>query len=332
MNLSNEVGKRVQKILKSGTVELRLSPVVLAELTRRAEEELQAGRTEAASAIERATRAARTDTRKLLAKSDALFDKIKVGISDQINELLAIDGVALEDWPTLSAQEVGERELARLRPFMQKPVGTIGHRDALIWAGIIESIASLVEEEGDFAIFVSKDEGFRTEKGNDLHPDLQKDVNETFDGKFELVPSLFDALTIIDLHEEAITRRVANIRNALSAFVNEISYKPWDWPDTELPAELENPQLIGGDYLGGEVIGDGNPAICKFEALVQIEGAMLKDQWYLDSGSDLQLWDGEINDHYMSVFVERVVEFEVEVDLDEDGAVDYIQTTQVWMA
>lgn len=332
VNLSNEVGERLRKRLSSGFVELRISPVVLAELQRNAEEEVRTARSEALTAIERATRSTSTNTKKLVAKQQALFDRITAGIDEQFSELLAIDGVVVDDWPSLSARDLGERELERRRPFMDKAAGTIGHRDALIWAGVVEGLESLWGDEGDIAIFVSKDEGFKADKNGSLHGDLRHDVEEVFDGRFEFVPSLFDALTVIDLHEEAITRREADIRNALSAFVEHLDNDPWGWPNTELPPDLESPRVLSAEYLGNEIIGEGNPAHCSFEALVQIEGAIRKDQWYLDTDSEVQLWDGEINEDYVSVYVERLVEFEVEVNLDEAGEVDYVEATSVHMS
>ncbi len=332
ISLSNEVGERLRKRLRAGSVELRIWPVVLAELRRQANEELRLARSEAVSATERATRATNTDTAKLVADQQSLFNQITAGIDDQFSELLALDGVSVDDWPSLSARDVGERELDGKRPFLDKPAGTIGHRDALIWAGVIEGLETISGDEGDIAIFVSKDEGFRAEKGKRLHADLQSDVDDTFDGRFELVPSLFDALTVIDLYEEAITRREANIRNALSAFARELDNVDWDWENTELPPDLESPRVLSAEYLGGEVIGEGNPATCTFMALVQIEGAMLKDQWYVDMDSEVQLWDGEVNDYYFSVYVERTVEFEVEVDLDDEGTVTYVEANDVRIA
>ena len=90
-----------------------------------------------------------------------------------------------------------------------------------------------------------------------------------------------------------------------------------------------SPRVLEAEYLGSEVIGDGNPAACNFTARIQIEGVMLKEQWYADSDSEVQLWDGEINEHYVSVYVERIVEFDVEVDVNEVGEVDYVNATAV---
>lgn len=331
VSLSNDLGKRLRKHLANGSAELRISPVVLAELRRRADDELQSARSEAIAAIERATRATNTDTASLVSEQEALFEKIASGIKDQFDELQALDGVVVDDWPQESARKMGERELQRRRPFLERSVGTIGHRDALIWVGLVEGLESLYEED-DFAIFVSKDEGFRAPNGKGLHSDLQQDVDGVYDRRFELVPSLFDALTILDLHEESITRREANIRTAMSMFVEQLENESWDWEHTELPPDFESARVLDAEYLGGEVIGDGNPVICTFRARVQIEGAMLKDQWYLDTDSEVQLWDGEINDHYMSVYVERIVEFQVEIDVDETGEVVDTYATNVQLA
>lgn len=56
---------------------------------------------------------------------------------------------------------------------------------------------------------------------------------------------------------------------------------------------------------------------------------MRKDQCYLDTDSEVQFWDGEINEDYVSVYVERLVE--VEVNLDEAGEVDYVEATSMHM-
>lgn len=328
VTLSNDVGRRLRDKLGTGDVELHLSQVVIAELRRRAEDEMAAAKAEGVTAIQRATKGAAVDTKSLLRDHDALFDRIAAGIEAQFAELLSIDGVVVDEWPDLTAQEMGERELARRRPFIDTTEGTIGHRDALVWAGVVAGAEYLYERD-DVAVFVSKDRGFRADEGRGLHPDLQSDVDEVFEGSFEFVPSLFDALTVIDLRDEAITRRQANIRNAFGDLLEHLRGSAWEWLGGELPPDMENPSVISAEYLGDESIGDGTPAICEFRAYVEIEGAMRKDTYLLDSGMDVKSWDGEINDHYVSVYVEREVIFEVEVDVSEAGEVDYIDIRSV---
>lgn len=328
VTLSNDVGRRLRRRLAAGDVELHLSPVVVAELRRRAEDDLTSARTQGLLAIERATKGVAVEAETLRLEHAALFERIAASVDAQFQELLRLPGVVVDDWPDLSARVLGERELARRRPFIDTADGTIGHRDALIWEGVLAGAESLYETD-DMAVFVSKDRAFRTEDNRSLHPDLSMDIDAVSEARFKLVPTLFEALTIVDLHDEAITRRQANIRNAFGDLLEHLRGEPWAWLGGELPPDFENPSVISAEYQGGESIHEGNPALCEFSARVEIEGAMLKDVYMVEAGTDVQTWEGEINDHYVSVYVERDVVFEVEVDLTDAGDVDSVEIRAV---
>jgi hypothetical protein len=64
-----------------------------------------------------------------------------------------------------------KRELDYRRPFLRKEVGTIGHRDTVIWLGLVELAKSF---PGDTIFFVTNDDGFKENKK--LHPELIAEI------------------------------------------------------------------------------------------------------------------------------------------------------------
>ena len=115
--------------------------------------------------------AAHGDTSQLLAQLQAFVANAEALIEGRYQKLAGGAGVFIQPWPSYSGEEIVKRELENRRPFLKKEVGTIGHRDTVIWLGLIELTQSF---PNDIIFFVTDDNGFK-EDGK-LHPDLHADL------------------------------------------------------------------------------------------------------------------------------------------------------------
>jgi len=60
---------------------------------------------------------------------------------------------------------------------------------------------------------------------------------------------------------------------------------------------------------------ENNIYVGTYEASLELEGVMAKSTWYSQEFGDLELWDGELNDHYLSVYTVRTIEVTAQVEL-----------------
>lgn len=313
ISLANDVGMKLRAELEATDSELCMSPVVLSELNRRATGELEESSAKLLATIRSATKGRTTMTAPIFAAHDSLVKELRVGIDTQLVELAGIPEMVEADWPDVSARQMGERELSRRRPFIDTERGTIGHRDAIIWEGVLARMEDFEEE--DHLVFVSKDNGFRAKDGA-LHSDLLKDLGDRVDpDQFTIVPSIFDAITVFELRRDAISLREATIRNALSSFSLQLIGDSWDFEGVAAPGGLEEVTVVDVEYLGDESIGEGDPAECEFDLNVTLEGAMRRDEWSQDD-PNISSWGGLINDHYVSVSTSQSVRVTAEVYYD----------------
>nr|WP_239133792.1 PIN domain-containing protein [Rugosimonospora africana] len=288
----------------------------------------------------------------LLTNLESMKSDARDRIVARRQQLAGTRGVLVEEWPTNSVQEIVERELARRRPFIDKEnVGTIGHRDTVIWLGLL---ALAVTRPDDTVVFVTKDKGFLGSKG-DLHSDLEADLAQhgVQASRVKAMPDLFSVINVLRTQVEADQRRAtahAAIRQALHEYNKELMALQWGWEfdlrdgglarpdiDADLPPEMETVTVsfIESEFdvaVEPSVAENDKPLRCTYKVDISFDGVMTKSEWYGNDYSRLELWDSDLNDQYVSVEAYRVLELIAEVTYDpavEEAHVDHIVGSHV---
>jgi hypothetical protein len=338
--LSNDSGRRLAHELTSNGDKLQLSPVVLAEMQRRELGEADAAGAQMTSVVTRTLRGSPVDGTAM---------DLRSSIAHKYTDVLSRPYVELDDWPEVSAQEVTERELDRRRPFLDIPDhGTIGHRDAMIWEGVLQ--AARILEDGDALIFVSGDKGFWDDKNENLHPDLVKDLStdpEIVRSRVHIEKDLYRARILMRELREELTNRQARVASAMVGLVTSLDTSAIGWhhdaqvgdfvqgnyPLVEVPRDLEEAKVVAVDLEGDPRMSVLNGRDYKVyqDAIFTIEGDMRLDSWLLDEGSEVEIW-GDINEYYVSAAIERRVTVEADIEFGDEYEEPDVLNYEVYMA
>lgn len=135
-----------------------------------------------------------------------------------------------EGYPPLTHKEIVSRELQRKKPF--KPNGS-GYRDYLVWRTVLDAAKSYASEEFHFITDNTQDFS-DTKQKEQLHPDLQQDLDDLGIGKdrFHYWPSIKAFLdnyataiaNQIDLHDSIVREIESNIDGyqvPIQSFIDE---------------------------------------------------------------------------------------------------------------
>lgn len=331
--LLNTLSQRLLWHVEKGTCEVHLSPVVVAELDRRLRDQLGAEHDSFIARVDKMGRQHQKPVGALLAE----LEKFRSTVSEQIDvrreEFAGLAGYFVQHWPSHDVQAIVERELARKRPFIDKEkAGTIGHRDTIIWLGVLALADS---HPDDTILFVTQDKGFLGDDG--FHKDLQEDLtslNIAVDRVLRL-RDLYSVVNILDKQLENDQRRAA-IRQALHDYNDVLAKMQWGSEEfdprgndiePDIDAELPGAMLtvLVGDI---ETLADpvieldtcqiDEPIFCTHQVAISFMGDMEKGNWYIDDYPGVELWDDDLNDHYVSVDAYRVLELTTQVIYDPD--------------
>jgi len=325
-DLANDAGQRLRREVESDGVELRYSPVVYRELERQERDKVEAFARSVRDGADRLAEKSPIDSKPLTDASGDFADALREEIEKRFNALLGRAHVYLEPWPTVSTQDLAEREFARRRPFMDiDGTGTIGQRDALIWEGLMELAG--VTEEGDTIVFVSGDKGFWDPKKKGLHPDLSDDLDRESipRARVVIVPDIHQATITIRRLKDEITARQAAFARGLVSYATSLERQSIGWTydaregdlvpgqfeNVEVPSAMEDATIIAVDLIGDPTIEMQSDGTAKgTQALtLTIEGNVSRDSWLLHDSRDIEVWDS-INEYYVSGVVTRDVTLE----------------------
>ncbi len=275
--------------------------------------------------------AAHGDTSQLRVQLQDFVAKAEALIGRRYQELVEDGGVFIQPWPAYSGEEIVKRELDCRRPFLRKDVGTIGHRDTVIWLGLVELAKSFPD---DIIFFITNDDGFKEKRK--LHPELIAElaaagVDVDHIQLYSQVHPVLEYLSTVELADEdedaeddrsdapdLATWRAA-ITQALGEYnetLNELNwtrtpshdgdwYEP-DW-DIGLPKALEDAEVLAIDGPFEVLIDAGHvtldePVTCTHQVTLTISGFMTKWDWYdVEDDASVYLVDGDWNDHYVVV-------------------------------
>lgn len=327
--------------LEAAKARLLLSPVVIGELKRHFLDEAMESADVVTSRLrkfERWTGIATQGAHDLIqaARSEAV-----IRWENGFDDITSGPNVDIAPWPSMSTQSVVERELARRRPFIDFDRGTVGHRDTVIWEGVLEAAEANPEH---VIIFVSADKGFFGDNG--LHEDLLADMDERGIHREQVhvvtsfgavLPLLRDeAVVVEEERDERRSWRLAAVSNALDRVLRDIDSEDlvpfWDprdggmtRPEYDLGLSMDVEEwsvaIADGpsepDFDGEVPLGEGTAA-CRVNVTLRFEGFMSKADWYSATGNDdVELWDSDWNDHYVVVSSERDAVITVELDFGE---------------
>lgn len=346
--LLKNLGLRLMAHVRTRACEIHLSPVVAAELDRTFRASLGGEYDALVTRIKDIGDRYQVPVVEILANLDALRSAALERVVARRGELEATDGFFRCPWPNVSVQGVVERELARRRPFLDiEKVGTIGHRDTIIWLGLVGLAAARADVD---ILFVTKDKGFLDKDG--LHIDLREDLAKAgIDAtRVRRMSDLYSVVNFLDkiAETEAYRQRSdvekkpeaeteqraaahAAIRQALHEYNEVLAKLRWGWEydprdggltepeiNAELPREMEDVSVINIETqldvtVEPDTAETGMPVQCTHQVMISFDGAMTKADWYVHDYPDLELWDADLNDHYVSVEANRVLELTTRV-------------------
>ncbi|WP_424446708.1 PIN domain-containing protein [Microbacterium sp. CH-015] len=325
--LAGDPGKKLLDLAAAGSCVVIYPEVVIDELLRQRREAAQRAHDQAAKGISDMGKAG-IDVSQTSSDLEASFEKIGSDLDSAFQALLDRDGVRSEPVPNVPLEDIIERDLARRRPFKevelgQKPV-SVGFRDTVIW----ETVREVVDPARgyDRVLFVTADKGFLSDDSKSLHQDLLDDLDERGVDRSRVV-SVKNVPHANSEVEEAAARAalVTAATNALYELVGEdISMQlvyggDYDYPDFVrfgVPA-MESGSISAIDQTSEfELTEAGATVTATADALLYIEGAVFKGDWFMDDGESVSI-SGELNDHYFEASSEVEVRVVVEMDTGE---------------
>jgi predicted nucleic acid-binding protein len=315
--------------ITDGDVEIHLSPVVVAELTRQESDLLSGTKDDLRKSVDRRYATNKPDGLRLSGEFDELVDRLGTEFNAELAAVIARTGVVVDPYPAVKAQELTKRDLERRRPFQEKGDEkkhySTGMRDALIWEGLLGKVANSGPDDNK----------------KSLHQDLLADLDERGIPRAKVIyaPNLYQVNTVIAEVRKTITEthaRAAQVATlTLVALTGEevgsqLQYGgdygvPDEYSGLELPPEFEGARIVAVDQNGDAIIDrneDGSYRV-RIPATISIEGTMSTFDYYgYEDDNPFELWE-HLNDHYVSVSLSQDVVFDSSVAI-ADGSLSVV--------
>ena len=340
--MRRKVSTDMLDMLSPGSIEARLSPVVVEEAARQVREDSEKMCAEIGSVVAKARRVYRLD----VADSDALVDSLHRQIAAEgeraLQPLLDHDACRVLSWSRVTARELVERELARSKPILDKGGQSVGLRDTVIWHGLLELLEALGDE--DFVIFVTADGAYVHDGA--LHDELCEELDDAGadTSRLRLATSLAAAVNEAKLLADLIGRRDGILTSELLEYVGSLEGIEWhrsavpddlDISEAGLPTGFEGAAVVSIDALEVESVGSSNPAECVLFAEFAIEGRMTPSDFVGSEDERLTMTGGDMNGYDVEVRFEvsATVYAEISYRLDDDVElydIDVTSASVVW--
>lgn len=324
--MQRKLSREFLDLLGEGVVEVRLSPVVVAEAARQVRESVDATHKEITTSVTRAKRSLGLPEAPTNTLLSALAVQITAIRDKALAPLLAHDACEVIEWSDVSAQDLVERELERRKPVLEKSGQSIGLRDTIIWHGLLDLLETL-DSGDDFVIFVSADGGFIKDGG--LHAELEEEIDGAWWGgnRLRVASSLASAVLEARKLASLIGEREGTLSAALIAYIERFDGIEWgSFPrdmnlthhSANFPYGMEDALLNSVDGVEVDHVGDGNPAECIGYADFTFSGRMSPMDFIDADHSNLDMTGGDINGYEVSVeFTARAqIIAEIEFDLE----------------
>lgn len=312
------------ELLDEGVVEVRLSPVVVAEAGRQVREIVEATRKEITTSIAKAKRALGLSESTTKALISTLAGEIAAVGDKALAPLLAHDACVVIEWSDVRAQDLVERELERRKPVLEKSGQSVGLRDTIIWHGLLDLLDAL-DSGDDFVIFVSADSGFTNDGA--LHDELEEEVDGGWWGGNRLRMATSLAAAVLEARKLAnlIGEREGTLSAALINYIESFDGSEWGFFLRDLnvsdygasfPYGMEDAMLISVDGVEVDRVGDGNPAECIGYADFTFSGRMHPMDFQDADQSNLEMTGGDADG--IEVFVEFTARAEIVAEIEFD--------------
>lgn len=306
-------------LLDKGVVEVRLSPVVVAEADRQVRESVEATGKGITTAVAKAKRSLGLPEASTKALINALTEEIDAMSDKALAPLIAHSSCEVIAWSDVSAEELVDRELERRKPVLESKGQSIGLRDTIIWHGLLEVLESLDPEE-DFAIFVTADGGFV--KNGELHDELYEEVDWGWaeGNRFRVATSLASAVLEAEKLASLIGAREATLTEALIEYISNL--KESDLDGTSFPNGLDDTKLVSVEGVEVDSVGEGNPAECIGYADLTFSGRMHPMDYQYADLSEIDMTGGDVDglDVYVEYRTRATITAEIEFDLEQSSA------------
>lgn len=344
-----EPASSVLELLSPAGATLVFSPVVLGELKRQHVDEVQQLALEIQTRLRRLGRHAAVSVDEMSTQVAGFTQQAEKRWDDRVDEILSHPRVRLDQWPEVDAERMVQRELARRRLFVDEVPGTIGHRDTVIWLGVV---ALATRSPGAQIVLVTADKGFL--EGKRLHKDLLEDLAAAGVDAAAVrhLNSLAALKALLEQHVKQ-TEKLGWRRASIAELIYDTlhSLDRGEFVPTWNPRDggYEEPRFDVGlsravddwsiEYIEGPTSLEVEHAplgvdslACSFIAELRFSGFMEKSEWYTDDHEGIELWDANWNDYYVAVEAQRTLRFELTLWIDdeaEDVGVDEIDSVTV---
>lgn len=327
--LRRRFSKNFLKVLSPGIVEVGLSPVVVAETERHT----VAAAAEAVRVLRKALRAVEhewdSDTSAAKVEVEELASRVIGEGAEPLAALLAHKATRILRWSRVAAKDLVQRELDGRRPTKLQGDQTTGLRDTVIWHTILDDLD--LEDPNSIAIVVTKDGGFLNAAKDHLHQDLLDDLEELVDEPERVIyqPDLAGATLEAQKFAKLITEREAAIREEFLTHMRNLERVNWfgrvnargdradsDTYPAEAPHYLEEGQVVAVDIEDIESISNSDPSTVVGYAMITFEGSMPTYEYFSGQYDEVEWYDGEVEDHYLTVSLSMRVRVEAEIEVD----------------
>jgi hypothetical protein len=261
---------------------------------------------------------------------DALAELLATKSQSPLADLVSHSATHVLVWPRVSARELVERELDERRPTKLSGDQSVGLRDTVIWHTILEDID--LDDPGSIAILVTNDTGFLNSDKSMLHDHLINDLESRQIDPDRVVVQRDLAGATLEAQKFArrISKRDAIVRKEFLNYMRSLDRLDWfghfdaregDWSNAEtFPAEapsyLEQGQVVAVDVEGVESVSNSDPAKCIGHAVLSFDGSMPTHEYFSGDHDDVEWYDGDVEDHYLTVSISRRVRVEATVEVD----------------
>ncbi|MFT7712202.1 PIN domain-containing protein [Clavibacter tessellarius] len=308
------------EMLDEEGIDVILSPIVVLESKRHARDKAK----EAIKALNRAIRSAEHETQidglTIKRAADDLQGPVLEKAGSALSPILTHPSAHTLAMPTISGADLVKRELDRRRPFLDKPAGSIGLRDMLIWQNLLETVDPDVD---DIYLFITKDKGFLDQDQTGLHDDLLEDLDELGIPRdmIRIVPDLARATVEARRLADLISERSAQIEQLLISYANYLGEYQWgmhfdpqdgglvdgETQPATLPWYLEDPMVTSAEYLETISIEEGAKAECVALYAIDFDAQISAQEYFSGDYPDLEWWHGDVDEHYIGVHTTRKV-------------------------
>lgn len=263
-------------------------------------------------------------------------------------------GIGQAAMPDTDVSDLVTRELQGRRPFKESKSGSIGLRDAVIWLGAVEALAS---NPGDRLLLVTNDLGFLAPDEQDIHADLHRDLlDRGIDRRrVDFARGVADAVNWLRREKGQIEERERQITKLLTRLDSTLKDQRWGsfegspggpgdfrewWADLELPPAIEHVTLEAADFIEVVSIGPGNHAACTHRANLSFTGTMMESDWlallqYEDMAyapGEYHVWTAHPHPDYVSIETSRDVYIDSFVAYDEatrEARLEYLDSVRL---